>query len=100
LPAPFGPIRPTMRPCATVRSTPSRATVFPNVFLRPRTSIEVMRSRLPWCQQLFRRQAEPLDGRSDGGPLIAQELLPLGLQQQARGAGVGEHSEPPPLLHQ
>ena len=43
-------------------------------------------------QQLLRRQAEPLDGRVDPGPLLGEELLALALQQQVARAGIDEHA--------
>ena len=43
-------------------------------------------------QQLLRRQAEPLDGRVDPGPLLREELLALALQQQLARAGIDEHA--------
>src|SRR5471032_3291309 len=93
LPAPLGPIRPRMRPDSTRRSRPSRATVDPNLFLSPRASMHVMGSTpsprvigspagLGGGHQLLRRQAEPLDGRMDRGPLFSQEFLAFAPHQK------------------
>ena len=45
-----------------------------------------------------RRQAEPLNGRVDRGPLFREKLLALALQQQIARAGVDEHAATAPLL--
>src|ERR1700722_10904545 len=88
LPAPLGPIRPRMRPDSTLRSMPSRATVLPKLFLRPRASMQAMASNCPLfvrsgaagCggrQQFTRRQFEPADGSADIGPLRFEEFAAL-----------------------
>src|SRR5215212_1918486 len=92
LPAPFGPMRPRMRPSSTRKSTPSSATVVPKTLRRPRASMNAMasalllgaaRRRLPFgLQQFFRRQTEASNGLLDPRPLIGQELRPLGREQQ------------------
>src|SRR5947207_3644426 len=91
LPAPLGPISPRMRPSSTRKSTPSRATVGPNALRRPRASMLVMVSAIllgsvrRWLaasfQQLFRCQAEALNGGGDPGPLFREKLLAFGLQK-------------------
>jgi hypothetical protein len=48
-----------------------------------------MRARLRAVQQLFRLQAEPLDGLANPGPLFAKKLPPFALQQQGAGAWNG-----------
>src|ERR1700687_5269090 len=119
LPAPLGPMSPRMRPSSTRRSTPSSATVVPNVLRRPRASMHAMASALLFggirlrglrrrglrrrpraIQEFFRLQAKPLDGGLDPRPLFAQELLPLALQQQAARAGIDEHAKAAPGLDQ
>src|SRR5205823_12041124 len=95
LPAPFGPISPRMRPSSTRRLTPSSATVVPKAFRRPRASRYALASALllfgfRFCsaagatiQQVFRFQAEPLDGCIDSWPLFVEEFLAFCLQQGA-----------------
>src|SRR5579871_179021 len=112
LPAPLGPISPRMRPSSTRRSTPSKATVVPKAFRRPRASITGMASAFLLfalrlrvvvrvaVQQLFRFQPQPLDGGGDSRPLFHQELAALALQQQLARSVLDEHAQPPPLLHQ
>ena len=49
----------------------------------------------PGCgsiQQFLGRQAEPLNGRVDRGPLFGKKLLAFALQQQIARAGVDEHA--------
>src|SRR5216110_698988 len=100
LPAPFGPIRPRMRPSSTRRLMPSSATVVPKALRRPRASMHAM-SALLLCvvgrrlrlgfQQLFRFQPEPPNGFLDPGPLFRQKLLAFAPKQQLARAGVDEH---------
>src|SRR4051794_19574851 len=98
LPAPLGPIRPTMRPASTVRFTPSRAVVWREALRRPRGSMQGLGSALPAARRAARRrpprggrvraraaqqlagQAQPLDGGADLRPLLGQEFLALALQ--------------------
>src|SRR5437588_11164866 len=106
LPAPFGPMIPRMRPSATRKSTPSSATVVPNVLRRPRASMHAIASALllfsfrlaAACaiEQFFGGQPEPLNRSLDPGPFFRQELLTLALQQQIARARLNEHSQPPP----
>src|SRR5688572_2598875 len=103
LPAPLGPIRPRMRPSSTFRSMPSTATVFLKALRRPRASITAICSALPaglaarsdrlGAHELFGRQAQPADGGGDLRPLLLQELLALGVQQQLARAVHHEHAE-------
>src|SRR5262245_20959326 len=100
-------MRPRMRPSSTRRSMPSKAALAPYVLRSPRASMIAMPSALlvaggAWrkLEQLLRRQPQPLDGLPDLGPFLAQEFLPLAAQQQLAGAGVDEHSEAAPRLHQ
>src|SRR6266550_2192940 len=104
LPAPFGPIRPTMRPSSMRRSTLSRAMVDPKALRSPRASMHAMASTLLlWVdgsQQFLWCQAEPLNGGVDPGPGLRQKLLALGAEQEAAGAGFDVHAEASPLLHE
>src|SRR5688500_13836099 len=112
LPAPLGPMSPRIRPSSTRRSKPSSARVVRKALRRPRASMDAIasavllgciRHRPPMCtglQQLFRREAEPLDGRVDPGPDFGQELLPLVSQQQIARAGVDEHAAASLALHE
>src|SRR5215468_9240472 len=93
LPAPLGPISPRMRPSSTRKSTPSSATVVPNDLRRPRASMHAIASALLLSvlrlvqrtsaaiflslQQLFRRQAKPLDRCRDPRPLFGQKFPAL-----------------------
>src|SRR3954454_2303433 len=104
LPAPLGPMSPRMRPSSTRRSTPSKATVLPKTLRRPRASITdmsalllrgVRRLRRRVCgrlQQFFRFQTKSLNGRVDPRPLLLEELLAFGLQQQLARSGIDEHA--------
>src|SRR6266571_8670427 len=111
LPAPFGPISPRMRPSSTRRSTLSSAMVVPKTLRRPRASMQAMASalllsgfrRLMFCgciQQFFRRQAEPLNGCVDPGPVFGQKFLTFGSEQQIARASFDEHAETALLLDQ
>src|SRR5438105_10388637 len=118
---------PRMRPSSTRRSTPSSAIVVPKVLRRPRASMHVMvsallflagvrlggfrrcglRRRPAFCpvQEFFRFQTEPLNDGVNAGPVFAEKLLPLALQQQFACAGIDEHAETSsaldqPLIHQ
>src|SRR5471030_2973955 len=110
LPAPLGRTIPRIRPSSTRRSIPSRAMVVPKVLRRPRASMHAMISALLlWhirrapagrsIQQLFRCQAEPLNGCVDPGPLFRKKLLALALQQQVARAGIDEHAATSLRLH-
>src|SRR3954467_3824018 len=107
LPAPFGPMIPTIRPSSTRRSMPSSATVVPNAFRRPRASMHDMASALlvfvrallvrallvrallvgslygfrldtaRAVQQFLRVQAETLNHGHNPGPFFLQKLLAL-----------------------
>src|SRR5579864_5022813 len=123
LPAPFGPMSPTMRPSSTRISMPSSAMVVPNTLRRPRASMHAMASALlirgiqllgrrrgprrrpRTIQEFFRLQAKPLDGGLDPGPFFAKKFLPFTLQQQTACASVDEHAETSsgldkPFVHQ
>src|SRR6266545_861644 len=107
-PAPFGPMRPRMRPSSTRKSTPSSAMVVPKALRSPRASMHAMASAsLLWSirrrgrrrfQQFFRCQAEPLDGCVDPRPLLRQKLLAFALQQQIARARFDEHAATSPCL--
>src|SRR5882762_9714968 len=117
LPAPLGPMSPTMRPSSTRKSTPSTAMVVPKALRRPRASMHAMASTLlvfgfrlrppAWAnfQQFFRCQPEPLNGCVDSGPFFTKESLAFAFQQQTACAGVDEHAAASsgldkPLVHQ
>src|SRR5437016_867936 len=115
LPAPLGPMSPRMRPSSTRRSMPSSATVVPKVLRTPRASIHAISLgpllSIIRCgvrslgEQLFRLQAEPLDGGLNSGPLFGKELLAFALQQQVARAGIDKHAAAPfgfhkPFVHQ
>src|SRR5436190_1644006 len=115
LPAPLGPMSPRMRPSSTRRSMPSRATVVPKALRTPRASIHAITLGLLLSiircgvrslgEQLFRLQAEPLDGSLNSGPLFGKEPLAFALQQQVARAGIDKHAAAPlgfhkPFVHQ
>src|SRR5260221_8396812 len=104
LPAPLGPISPTMRPSSMRRSTPSRAMVLPKALRRPGASMHGMGSALlgggGGRQQVLRRQAEALNGRVDLRPLLAEKPPALAVQQQRARPGVDEQAEASSLLDQ
>src|SRR5215469_7371139 len=112
LPAPFGPMSPTMRPSSTRRSTPSSATVVPNLLRSPRASIEAMASalllfrfrfRAAACapiQQFFRAQSQPLNSCVNSGPFFIEKFLPLPSQEQVACPRFHVHSQTPPFLNQ
>src|SRR5688500_8129704 len=95
-----------MRPSSTSRSMPSRATVEPYVLRSPRASMYAIGSALlrGWMlcvgKELVLRQAEPPDPVLDPGPLLVEKLPPFALEQHGAGAGIHEHDEPAPRLHQ
>src|SRR5438093_4700814 len=94
LPAPLGPMSPRMRPSSTRRLMPSNATVVPYALRRPRASMQTIVSALLLeLQQIFRFQAEPLNGCVDPGPFFGEELLAFAPQQQISRAGLDEHAE-------
>src|ERR1700733_503072 len=112
LPAPLGPMRPTMRPGSTVKVTSSNACVWRYDFFRPRASITFVIT-LPRCgrvrrigrgrsvaQQVGGREAQPLDGGVDLRPLLLQKALALVLHQGGARPKADKHPQPPPLLHQ
>src|SRR5438874_113850 len=116
LPAPFGPMRPRMRPSSTHRSTPSSATVAPKDLRRPRALMTAIVSvlllpglrRSVGCggtEQFFRRKAEPPYGCVDHWPLLCEKPLAFGLEQQIARARFDEHAATPlrldePLIDQ
>src|SRR5690242_15553586 len=108
LPAPFGPIKPRMRPSSTRRSIPSSATVEPNAFRRPRASMHGMMSAFLLLlltslllfyralfslflgevgttgavpiQQIVPTETQPLNGLLYPGPLFSEKFLALAFQ--------------------
>src|SRR5215813_1749447 len=112
LPAPLGPISPRIRPSSTRRFTPSSAMVVPKVLRRPRASmlamalwllLSIIRFRCAvrrLVEQLFRLQAQSLNGCENPGPFFGKKFLALALQQQIARAGFYEHPETTPLLDQ
>src|SRR5579872_3852400 len=119
-PAPFGPIRPRMRPSSTRRSIPSRAFVAPKVFRNPRASMHAMISALLFrrnrnarfrrlcvsraavsaIQQFVGLQPQALNGRLNARPFLVQKFLPLTLQQQSARPRIDKHSAASPGLDQ
>src|SRR5579871_891734 len=103
-PAPFGPMRPRMRPVSTVRSTRSSATVGPYALRRPLASMQGMSLALlrllGGAQQVLGLKAQALNAGQDLRPVDVDELLPFAGHQPLAGAFRGEHPKPPPLLDQ
>src|ERR1700730_11988838 len=96
LPAPFGPMSPTMRPASTEKLARSSATCAPYFFVRSRASMSAgmmilsfflgvaaagRRGRVGYCrclrEQFLRREPEPVDDRQNLRPLLVQEPLAL-----------------------
>src|SRR5260370_8510395 len=104
-PAPLGPTSPRMWSSVTRKLMPSSATVPPNLFRSSRASMQAMKSAPLPIEQVFRLQAEPLDGCIDPGPIFAEKLLPFALQQHLAGARIDVHAAAAPgfdqpLVHQ
>src|SRR5438445_9468732 len=112
LPAPLGPMSPTMRPSSMRKSIPSSATVDPKALRRPRASMHAIAlalllagSRLQpavcgTIEQFFGFQPKPPDGCIDHGPLFGEKLLTLAREQQIARAHIDEHPKSAPLLDQ
>src|ERR1700741_1773866 len=112
LPAPLGPMSPTMRPSSMRKSIPSSATVDPKVLRRPRASmhaialaflllgVELRPAVRSGIQQFFGVEAQPLNGRLNPGPFVLENLLPLAREQQTACAHIDEHPKSAPLLDQ
>src|SRR5688572_9638614 len=111
LPAPFGPMSPTIRPSSIRKAMPSKATVAPKVFRKPRASMHCIPSALllpPFrlghfplpAQELFRTEAKALNVRVDPRPLFTQKLLPLALHQRIARSFIDEHAQTASGLHQ
>src|SRR5688572_10974782 len=122
LPAPFGPISPTMRPDSTRKFTPSSARVVPKLLPSPRATMRSVtlallvrvlrgiaarsrqrrggrgRNPVEGVQQLLGLEAEPLDAPRDLGPLLLEEELALVLQERAPRALGHEHAAAAALL--
>src|SRR5579862_5019947 len=120
LPAPFGPMSPTIRPGSIAKLTPSSARLAPKLLVRLLAStIAVIfftwrgggaatpgrrprsgRRRSARALQVIGAQAEALNGGVDLRPLLLEEALPLVLHQRLARAGAHEHAESPALLHE
>src|SRR5690349_1795625 len=116
LPAPFGPLRPTIRPASTLRSTPRTTGVLPYRFVRPRASIIAVifsirrgarRERLG-CRGRFRTtfheffgcEAKARDGRVDLRPFRLEEVHTLVFHESGAGPFIDEHAPAALLLDQ
>src|SRR5438270_2221978 len=51
-------------------------------------------------QEVFRLEAEPLNGVMNSGPIFRKKLLPFTLQQQFARARIYEHTQPAPGFDQ
>src|SRR5262245_37327861 len=126
LPAPFGPISPTMRPVSTLKLTPSSARVEPKLLPRLRAVMSSLtpalllfvlvflgraargcqcrrrlgRDLVEPVQELLRLEPEALDAARDLRPLLFQEKLALVLQERTSRALGDEHAAPAALLDQ
>src|SRR5437867_11574172 len=101
---------PRIWPSSTRKSTPSSAMVVPKALRRPCASMVAIASALLFSsrrvfagcdsvQQVFRGQAEPLNGRVDRVTLFRVNLLQLALQHQIERACIDEHAETSHLLY-
>src|SRR5688572_4285558 len=119
LPAPFGPIRPTMRPGPTLKFTSFSARVEPNCLPSPRATIKSLtivslarfffalqarsrrgRNLVELIQQILGLEAQALDAARDLGPLFLQEMLAFVLHQRAARAFCDKHAAAATLLDQ
>ena len=119
LPAPFGPMRPTMRPGWTVKLTPSSARCAPNALRQaPRFNYcchllhPVLRgpggtlppaAAAPSRSRSLAESPSLLDAGEHLRPLVLEEALPLVLQQRLARPDVHEHARGrgafPPAAH-
>src|SRR6266446_891310 len=104
LPAPFGPMRPRIRPYLTRRSTLSSATVVPKTLRSPCASIVAIRlALLPLSRlgtplrrggiELLLGQTKPLNLFRNSRPFVSEKFLTFALQQQIARAGSNEHAK-------
>src|SRR3569833_3358375 len=117
LPAPFGPMRPTMRPVSIEKLTWSRARVLRKFFVRPRASIIVVivlsrarggDLRRPGrsmgfgtlAEQLGGGQTQALDRRVDPRPLVIEKSGSLVFHERLTHPNTHEHSATSPLFDQ
>src|SRR5436190_21671049 len=87
LPAPFGPRKPCTSPVRTSMSRPSRATVLPNVFRRPRMSIAVLTSSI--VARDFPRAVDALQAVCRGSSVHNPALQRVDGDDLERGDRVG-----------
>src|SRR5258707_9628835 len=74
LPAPFGPIRPRMSPCASVTEAPSTALKLPKAFVTSRASRSMGCSRGDrWLRGFVTLRPQPLDERQNAAGLKARD---------------------------
>src|ERR1700720_2421356 len=112
LPAPFGPMRPTIRPASTSKLTASSART-PRYDLVSARALTISLIIISWCrgpwrtgsgdaafQKLAWRESEPLHGRVDLGPLFSEEALTLVREQGLACAGTDEHAQTAALLNE
>src|ERR1700722_18032738 len=117
LPAPFGPMSPTMRPASMARLTLSSATCEPYFLLKFRASISgamgisfldiaAAGRRCRLCgrrclrEQFFGRETKPVDHRQNLRPLLVQKPSPLAAQQQPARSLAPVHAAAAALLDQ
>src|SRR5579871_4052988 len=112
LPAPLGPMSPTMRPGSMLKFTASTARVARYFLLTPRASITAVmlasrcagpgrggRGRAT-LQELLCREAQPLNRGEHLGPFIREKPLALVLHQRLARPGAHEHTQATSLLDQ
>src|SRR5262249_8966991 len=106
LPAPLGPMRPTIRPASTLKFTASSARVVPKFLVSPRASIIVVialsrrRLRRPGCSMRFRAlpqqlgsgKPQALDRCVDLRPLLFEEARLLVLHERLARSFAHEHA--------
>src|SRR5438067_1710264 len=104
LPAPFGPMRPRIRPSLTRRSTLSSATVVPKTLRSPCASIVAIRlALLPLSRlgtplrrggiELLLGQTKPLNLFRNSRPFVGEEFLAFAFEQQITRTGFNEHAQ-------
>src|SRR5690348_13944084 len=100
---------PRILPSSTRKSIPSNATVVPKALRRPRASMQAIRSEVlllrrfgvtSTVEEVFRFEAEPLNGCLYPRPLFGEKFLAFAFQQQSSRAVLDVHTETSLFLHQ
>src|SRR5690606_6083241 len=102
LPAPLGPIRPTMRPAGMVKVTLSRARVLPKDLLSPRAWMMAVMRWSPWKSEVAQKggriDIKTPNAGDDQRPFVLEEALAFTLAQFQVGALGHVQAQPAALL--